>query len=274
MSENPPTTTRPELADSPPPPHKSEGEAPPVFRDRRASTSKPPRRPEVRGRDTARSEEVRQLRKVVRDLEERLERREVEVTRLRKEEEKLLAKCKRRDDRITKAERETGQMRRSFQKDAQKRTKDIQVLEERLKKTEELLACRSAELSETSTFLSTTDRLSEVEVLSIVRDLNEHIYQVAVGLTEGLEKLEPPRATASRMDVDPPSRSHTSAVAQPARRDRDLTGLTFRLQSHLCSQAVRMTSGWGRHHQLAILEPIYQHLSASGEHLSSTPGNI
>ena len=274
MSENPPTTARPELAGSPPPPHKSEGEAPPVFRDRHASTSKPPRRPEeVRGRDTTKSEEVRQLQKVIKDLEKRLERREAEMTRLRKEEEKLLARCKRRDDRITKAERETVQMRRSFQEDAQKRTKEIQALEERLKKTDELLASRSAELSETNTFLSTTDRLSEVEVLSIVRDLNEHIYQVAVGLTEGLEKLEPPRATTSRMDVDLTPRSHTSAVAQPA-RNRDLAGLTFQLQSYLCSQAARMTSGWGRHHQLAILEPIYQRLSTSGEYLSSTPGNI
>ena len=91
----------------------------------------------MRGRDTTKSEEVRQLQKVIKDLEKRLERREAEMARLRKEEEKLLARCKRRDDRITKAERETVQMRRSFQEDAQKRTKDIQALEERLKKTNE-----------------------------------------------------------------------------------------------------------------------------------------
>ena len=181
---------------------------------------------------------------------------------------------RRKGGHITKLERDIRHMHRSHQGEVQRRTQEIQALGEQLKKTEELSARRSAELSETQTFLSTKDRIPETEVLSIVHDLNERIYQVAVGLTEGLEKLEPPRATTSRMDVDLTPRSHTSAVAQPARHDRDLTGLTFRLQSHLCSQAVRMTSGWGRHHQLAILEPIYQHLSASGEHLSSTPGNI
>jgi hypothetical protein len=83
----------------------------------------------------------------------------------------------------------------------------IQGLEERLKETEELLATRSAELSGAQTFLSTTDRLSEVEVLSIVRDLNENIFQVAVNLTEEWEKLDPPQATG-QMDADPASGSH------------------------------------------------------------------
>ena len=43
-----------------------------------------------------------------------------------------------------------------------------------------LLATRSAEPSGAQAPLSTTDRLSEVEVLSIVHDLNENIFQVTV----------------------------------------------------------------------------------------------
>ena len=100
-------------------------------------------------------------------------------------------------------------------------------------------------------------------MLSIVRDLNEHIYQVAVSLAEELEKLESPPA-AIRPDVDSTSGPHIPTLIQLA-RNRDFTGLTFLLQSCLCSQAARMTLSWGRHRELAMLKSIYQRLSASGK---------
>ena len=58
-----------------------------------------------------------------------------------------------------------------------------------MKQTEELLETRTAELSEAQTFLSTEDHLSEMEVLSVVRDLNEKIFQPAVSLAEDWKKL-------------------------------------------------------------------------------------
>ena len=264
MSENLLAAFRPELSltDFPPLPHKSESESSTVSQEPHAWTPKPsggPRKQE--GEDAARSDKVRRLRREAGNLKERLERQEAEIVRLRKEEEKLVAKCKRRDDRIAKVDRESGQMRRSFQEDAQKRTKEIQALEERLKKTNELIATRT-KLSEEHTSL-TTDCISGAEMLSIVRDLNEHIYQVAVSLTEELEKLESPPA-AIRLDVDPTSRPHIPTLVQLA-RNQDFTGLTFLLQSCLCFQAVRMTLSWGRHRELAMLESIYQRLSASGK---------
>ena len=143
--------------------------------------------------------------------------------------------------------------------DVQRRTQRIRAKEELLKQTEKLLATRSAELSGVHAFLSTTDRLSEVEVLGIVHDLNENIYQVAVNLTDEWEKLESSQA-AGRMDVDPVSRYRDPALS------RNPVGLTFLLQSCLCCQVTKMTSSWGHHQELAILESIYQRLSASGEH--------
>jgi len=136
----------------------------------------------------------------------------------------------------------------------------ILVLKERLKQTEELSAARSAELSGTHAFLSTTDRLSEEEVLGVVRDLNENIFQVAALLTDQWGMLESSQATGC-MDADPTSRHHPSVLTQLV-RDRDPESLTIMLQSRLCSQ-VASVSSWGGHQEL---KSVYQRLSASGEH--------
>lgn len=142
--------------------------------------------------------------------------------------------------------------------------KSQRTLREQLERTEELLAARTNELSGTHAFLSTADRLSEVEVLAIVRDLNENIYQVAVQLTEEWEKFDPPPATG-REGVAPTSRPRVPALLQLV-RNRDPASLTFLLQSWLCSQVVGMTSSWSHDGELALLESIYQRLSASGEY--------
>ena len=104
--------------------------------------------------------------------------------------------------------------------------------------------------------------------MRIVRDLNEHIYQVAVGLTGELEGSEPPlAATVQWMAIlgDPTSRPDIPTLVQLT-RNRDLTYLGFLLQLCLCSREARVTFGWGRHRELAMLESIYRHLSAPDEH--------
>jgi len=178
--------------------------------------------------------------------------------------EKMMERCERRDGRIKKLERKIEEMRVYHRGDMEGQAKYTQAMEERLKQTEGLLAARSAELSGTHTFLSTTDRLSEVDVLSIVRELNENIYQIAVKLTEEWEKLEPSQVTG-RMDVDPTSRPSAPALVQLV-HNRNPMGLTLLLQSRLCSQVVNMTSSWGHHQELAALDSVYQRLSTSGEH--------
>ena len=170
---------------------------------------------------------------------------------------------KRRGERIARLESELGMMRGHYEGVVKGQAQEIQAMGGWLRRTEELLATRSAELSGTQTFLSTTDRLSEAEVLGIVRDLNENIYQVAVNLTERWVRLESSQAT-SQMNVDPTSQPQVPVLVQLV-RNRDPTGLTFLLQSYLCSQVVGMTSSWGHYPESAILESIYQCLSASGE---------
>jgi len=228
------------------------------------------------GADNVRSRELRRLRREIEDLKGQVESQGAEMVKLRGEEEALVKECEHKRSRVAELESEIGQMRGHHREDAQRRTQHIQATEERLRRTEELLATRSAELTGAQAFLSTTDHLSEAEVLGIVRDLNENIYQVAVKLTEEWENLESPLAT-SRMEVDPASQPSVPVpvpVLVQLVRDRDYTGLTFLLQSCLCSQVVNMTSSWGHHQELAALDSVYQRISASGKYRIVCTGGI
>lgn len=185
------------------------------------------------------------------------------MARLRRGEEELIKESERKEHKVAELEREIGRMRSLHREDVQKRIQHTKATEERLKQTEELLATRSAELTGAQAFLSTTDALSEAEVLGIVRDLNENIYQAAVKLTEEWEALESPEGISS-LDVDPVSQSHVPTLVQLV-RNRNPMGLTFLLQSCLCSLVVDMTSSWGYHPELAALDSVYQRISASGK---------
>ena len=206
-----------------------------------------------------RSEEMRHLRGEIRSWKRRFEKRENELGLLKSREEELMEECGRRGHRI----RELEHYLRQFQKYEQGRTQHISEIEERLKLTEELLETRSAELTGAQAFLSTNDCLSEAEMFSIVRDLNETVYQIAVELTEKWENLEPLRTT-NPTEVDPVFQPYALLVRLI--RKRIPMGLTFLLQSYLCFQVVSMTSSWDHHQELSVLRSIHQRLSASGEH--------
>jgi len=126
---------------------------------------------------------------------------------------------------------------------------------------------RSAELSAAQSFLSTTGRLSETEVVEIARDLNENIFQVAANLTEEWERLGSSQHggfTITQDDIATLSRHYGPALIQPA-LERDPTAVTFLVQSCLCNLVTGITSRWRRGQELAVLGSIYQNLSASEE---------
>ena len=212
-------------------------------------------RKEERKGDTERAEQ-----REIGDLKELVSKQKADTLRL---EEKLIGECRYRDDRITKLEQENAKLRGSLQ-EMEVQARQARSMQEQLKQTRELLGAMTAQFSEAQTLLSTADRLSEMEVLDIVRDLNENIYQVAIILTGEWEKLEPSQATGL-IEVDLTSQSRDPVLIQLARK-WDLTGLTFLLQSFLCRQAVDMTSSWAHSRELGALEYVYQRLSASSEY--------
>ena len=144
----------------------------------------------------------------------------------------------------------------------------IQVLEDELAQTKELLAARTTELSGAQSFLSTTDRISEAEVLGIVRDLNENIFQVAANLTEEWEKYRPGRSSRFEIfnkDVEALSQAFGPALVHHV-LDRSPTAVNFLVQSRLCDYAALVSSSW--RYKSKTLISVYDRLSASGKHRS------
>ena len=219
---------------------------------------------EERRASAARVEEVRRSQRAMGDWKRRIARRAAEMARLTTEGDKLMEECKDWGDRIVELEDELGRIHGLYQEDAQKRINHLRNKEERLKQTEELLRVRSVELAGAQSFLSTVDRLSEAEVLNIVRDLNEEICQVAIGLTEEWEKFQSSQVIGL-VDTDLTSPAYAPVLVQLA-RNRNPVGLTFMIQSCLCSQAAKMTSRWAHYPPLATFRSVYQRLSDSGEH--------
>jgi len=196
-------------------------------------------------------------------LEQENARLEQRNTKLGQENTKLEQENTKLEQENTKLKQENAKLHGSLEA-VEAQARQARSMQERFKKTEELLQARTAELSEAQTFLSKVDRLSEMEVLGIVKSLNENILQLATSLAEAWEKLRPSQATGP-IEVDLTSQPRHSVLVQLARK-RDHMGLTFLLQSRLCYQAVEMTSSWVRDQELGRLGSIYQHLSASGEH--------
>ena len=246
------------------PRQKSEGvsSAPP---DQRPATPKqatvPNTKTEQNGEDVVGSWDLGRLRREIKDLRSRLDKEKGEKGELKRDKKRLEVEGKDKDERIKKLEQEN----KKLQGTVESQTKLTQEAEEKLTKTEGLLATRSAELNGSHAFLSTKDRLSEAEVLGIVRDLNENIYQVSVKLTEEWEKVESSR-TASKKNAGPaPPPTRVPALVRLV-HNRDPASLTFLLQMRLCTQALNITSSWSRYRDFAVIDSVYKRLSATGEH--------
>ena len=189
---------------------------------------------------------------------------ETEMSKLRDVEEMLKGEVERREDQIAKLDHDLEKTRNGWQEANKVHTRQAQGMQERLKRTEELLATRSAELCEAQEFLPTVDRLSETEVLDIVHELNENIYQMAACLTEEWMKMESSRPP-DKMKLDLTSQQRRPVLVQLT-CNRDLAGLTFLIQLYLCYSATTITSSWVGDKDLVLIKDLYQRLSASGEY--------
>ena len=189
----------------------------------------------------------------------------VEVFQLRDWKERYTRKYTAAKERIAGLEARIEDISRTHRDTLKKRDQHMRALEDELARTKELLAARSTELSGAQPFLSTTDCISEAEVLGIVRDLNENIFQVAAKLSEAWEKYEPSKSSDSKSikeRIDSFAQAYGPALIHHA-LDRDPTAVNFLVQSCLCLLATQLTSSWRGEHD-EDLGFVYQHISASG----------
>ena len=256
MSENPPPLIHPPPRDQCPltinPPKDREGK----------EEGREERKEEGEG-DTTRTGEAWRLRREIGDLKELVEKQQAEISRLREAEEKLKRKLERRENKISELDRDLEKARSSWQEAEKVRVQQTQGMQEQLKRIEELLTTKPAELSGEQAFLPSADRLSEMEVLCIVRELNENIYQVAASLIEGWMKMKSSKPP-DRVELDLISKQSPPVLLQLT-RNRDIAGLSFLIQMHLCFYAAKMTSRWAHNKDFVLIKDLYQRLSASGE---------
>jgi len=221
------------------------------------------------GRNVGGSEGVGIRRRATESVEEsqqaKLDAQKDEIIKLRVRGDRCQRKYEEAQERIAELEREIGKASMAHQEVLKRRERHIRAMTDRLTQTEELLAMRSEKLSVAQSSLSTTDRRSGTEVLGIVRDLNENIFQVAANLTEEWEKLRDSKTTVPREDIDSFSHHYGPALIQRA-ISRKPTAVTFLIQSCLCDLVTGITSRWHHDQKLAVLESLYENLSASGEY--------
>ena len=155
------------------------------------------------------------------------------------------------------------------------RTKDeLARTKVELAKSNELSTARSAELATAQYFLSTTDRISEAEVLGIVRDLNENIIKIAASLTDEWGRIRSPqpngKPTFTKKELDELVQLHGRTLVHRV-RNRDPPAVAFLVQSCLCYAVTQITLGWRR--DLSDERPwrlgsVYKRLSTDGKHTS------
>jgi len=195
-----------------------------------------------------------------------IEAQSAEILRLRASREKYLEGYKGTKARVAKLETDIEDITETHKEAWKKWEQRIQTVEVELTQANDLLATRSKEFSGMQSFFSTTDRLSEAEVLGIVRDLNENIFQVAAKLTEEWgEYRRSPSSDRKRVpndNIEPFSQTYGPTLVHRV-RDREPAAVTFLIQSFLCDVVVQLASSWQHNKELSVLGTIYQRLYAT-----------
>ena len=143
-----------------------------------------------------------------------------------------------------------------------------------LAEANDISTAKSTELAKAQSLLSMTDRISEAEVLEIVRDLNENIIQLAANLTDEWRRLRSPqpnsRTIFTKQELDAFMQLHGRPLVRRV-RNRDPPAVAFLVQSCLCYAVTQITLGWRR--DLSDERPwrlgsVYKRLSTDGKHTS------
>jgi hypothetical protein len=229
----------------------------------------------VLGERTAlQSQEIESGQKVTEDSVERqkaiIDAQAAEILRL--EEKYRTAK-----ERIMELEVEAEKNSRTHEETLEKQYQRIRAMEGKLRQTKKSSTVDSKEDTGVKPLSSPSNYISDTELLAIVRDLNENMFQVAAILTGEWEKLSlesrTERPTIAGENVNTFSRSYVPTLVRQV-LDRNPVAVTVLVQSCLCELVAQITSSWRHNQELKILRSVFRHLSASGEHILHMTGGI
>ena len=209
---------------------------------------------------------VKQIEEASRDLREGLEQQDQQIKAMSDEQTRAKDELAQTKDELARIQ---GELART--KDELARTKaELEKTKAELTEANDISTAKSTELAKAQSLLSPTDRISEAEVLEIVRDLNENIIQIAANLTEEWGKVPSPRtnkAPLNKKELDALSQFYGPTLVRRV-LNRDSSALALLVQSTLCYIVTQITLSWRRDRDKRswILGSIYRRLSASGKH--------
>lgn len=191
-----------------------------------------------------------------------------EISRLRVSKERYEEAYEAAKERIAGLEGQIEELTTTHKVALEQQNRRIEAVEDQLRRTKESPATKPTEHTRSKSLLSSPNRVSEAEVLGVVHDLNEHVFQVAAGLTEEWEEFSSSRTdrfTVTKEDVDVLSWSYGPSLVNYL-LDRNPAAVTFVVQSCLCELATQITSTWRHNQELKALRSAHKLLSPSGEH--------
>lgn len=204
-----------------------------------------------------------------------------ELLKLRVSKEKYAKGYRIANERIEELEHEIKELSKTHQEASEMQNQRIQAMEDQLRRNQELSETKPAERTRVKPLSSPSNRVSEVEVLGIVHNLNENLFQVAAHLAEEWEEFslsQTDRFTVTKEDIGTFARSYgptlVHQVLDTVGVDRNPATVTFLLQSCLCQLAAQVTSNWRQNQELIILRSLYRLLPPSGKRELHVAGGI
>jgi hypothetical protein len=227
--------------------------------------------PPVSGEKTAlQSQEIESSQRAIEDMVERQEAiikaQAAEILLLK---ERYVGGYRMAKERIVELEVEIEGISKTNKETLEKQNQRIREMEDQLRRTKKLSTANSTKNTREKSLSSPPNHISDTELLVIVRDLNENVFQVAANLAEEWEKLSSEsrtdRPAIAEENVNTFSRSYVPTLVQQV-LDRNPLAVTLLVQSCLCELVAQITSSWRHNRELRILRSVFRYLSASGKH--------
>lgn len=159
---------------------------------------------------------------------------------------------------------------------ASERDREIEVLKRENADKAKLMEVRTLELRTAQAFLSTSDSMSEEEVVQTVKDLNSDIFQAAVTFAEDMMTGEKgaPRRSAFDYVADRHGTSFANMVQEVQRHPDGHELLQSAIQAVIAGDVARIIRSWGLPLENVAVVEVYDNICSFGERNKKSCQNL